>query len=80
MSYYLKDPVTGIQSVSLTAFAAGFAVATIKLLLSGIAITGIVTFSQFTGVDFAAVTGALGTLYWARRTNNQGNSEDSPKS
>jgi hypothetical protein len=63
---YLRDPKTGEKSVSLTAFAAGFGVATIKLLLSGVVI-GSVTLSPFTGSDYAMVVGAVGALYWARK-------------
>ncbi len=66
MNLYLKDPKTGEPSVTLTAFVAGMAVAVLKLLASGITI-GSITLSQFSGTDFAAVVGALGALYWARR-------------
>lgn len=80
MSFYLKDPSSGQPSVSLTAFAAGFAVATFKLLVSGMAITKAVTFSTFSGGDFSMVVGALAALYYARRKDSQGNSDDTTKS
>lgn len=63
---YLKDPKNGLPSVTLTAFALGFAVALTKLLISGMQI-GTYQMSPFSGVDFAAVVSSLGGLYWARR-------------
>lgn len=67
---YLTDPKTGQKSVTLTAFAVGFIVAVAKLLFSGIEIN---TFklSEFSGVDFAAVIGALGAVYTMRRRNSK---------
>jgi hypothetical protein len=64
---WVKDPKNGEPSVTLTAFMLGFCIASFKLMMSGIAIMDKVTFSQFTGGDFAAVVGALGALSWARR-------------
>lgn len=64
---WIKDPKTGEPSVTLTALVTGMLVATLKLLVSGITI-GSITLSQFSGTDFAAVVGALGALYWARRS------------
>lgn len=65
---WIKDPKTKEKSVTLTLFVAGFAVALAKLALSGITIS---TFKveAFTGVDFAAVVGALGGVYALRRIN-----------
>jgi hypothetical protein len=63
---YLKDPKTKKESVSLTFFVLGFLVATLKLLLSGLVIRYI-QFGVFGGGDFAAVVGALGALYAARK-------------
>lgn len=74
MKAYLNDPETGKPSVTLTAFWLGFIVATVKLLLSGIAI-GTVTLSQFGGGDFAAAVGAVAALYWARRNASIGSSD-----
>lgn len=73
---FLKDPDTKRPSVSVTAFVAGFAVATFKLLASGITV-GAVTLSPFTGVDFAAVVGALGALYASKRFTKESRISDS---
>lgn len=54
------------KSVTLTFFTIGFAVALAKLLLAGMTF-GSFTFGAFSGTDFAAVTGALGAVYAARR-------------
>lgn len=66
---YLKDPKSQQPSVTLTAFVAGFLIACLKLLLSGVTIKE-VALSQFSGTDFAAVVGALGAVYWARRKDD----------
>lgn len=63
---WLTDPKTKEKSVTLTAFASGFVVAIIKLLLSGVSIGGL-KIESFSGGDFAAVTGALGAIYALRR-------------
>lgn len=63
---YLQDPGTKQPSVTLTVFVASCAVALFKLLLSGITV-GSITLSPFSGVDFGAVVGAAGSIYWARR-------------
>lgn len=63
---FLRDPKTGEKSVTVTAFVAGFGVAVIKLLVSGVTVAG-VTLAPFTGTDFAAVVGALGVIYAARK-------------
>ncbi len=65
---YLKDPKTKQPSVTLTAFVTGFTVAALKLLFSGVQITEKYKLPDFTGVDFAAVVGALGAVYAMRRT------------
>jgi hypothetical protein len=72
---YLKDPKTKQPSVTLTAFVAGFCVAVLKLFLSGIQITPTYKFPDFSGVDFAAVVGALGAVYTLRRNHSEGNNE-----
>lgn len=66
---YLKDPKTKEPSVTLTAFVLGFGIATFKLLLSGITLSG-VKLDAFTGVDFAAAMGALGAIYAMRRSKD----------
>lgn len=63
---WLKDPKTGKKSVTLTIMISGFAVALAKLLLSGITY-GEFSFAQFSGSDFAAVFGAVGAIYTARK-------------
>lgn len=70
---WFVDPKTGEKSVTLTAFVAGFGVATLKLLLSGVTL-GSLTLSPFTGSDYAMVVGAVGALYWARK-NTEANKE-----
>lgn len=67
---WIKDPKTGEVSVTLTFFVGGFVVALLKLLLSGITIHHF-TLSPFTGGDFAAVVGALGAIYTARRHSDK---------
>lgn len=67
---WLSDPKTKEPSVTLTAFVLGFGVATLKLLASGVTV-GVVTLSPFTGVDFAAVVGALGTIYAYRKKTDK---------
>lgn len=71
MSMWITDPSTKQVSVTLTLLVSGMAVATLKLLLSGMVIGG-VQLGAFSGMDFAAVVGALGSLYWARRNANVG--------
>jgi len=68
---WLTDPKTKEKSVTLTAFAIGFGVATLKLLLSGISV-GTIALSPFGGGDFAAVVGAVGAIYWARKNTEAG--------
>lgn len=61
---WIKDPESG--SVTLTVFITGFIICTGKLLLSGIK-TDIITFEQFSGVDYAAALAALGGIYVMRK-------------
>ncbi len=70
---WLVDPKTKESSVTLTLFVIGFAVAITKLALSGVAL-GTFQLQQFSGVDFAAVCGALGGIY-AIRKNTDSKSE-----
>lgn len=63
---YLKDPKSGKESITLTAFMVGFLVCTGKLLLSGVT-TNLITFEPFSGMDYAAAVGALGMVYTLRK-------------
>lgn len=69
MQLWLTDPKTKCPSVTLTAFVYGFAVCTLKLLLSGITVHGI-QMAPFNGVDFAASVGALGAVYTLRKNTS----------
>jgi hypothetical protein len=71
---WLTDPKSGEKSVTLTAFISGFAVATLKLLLSGVTIAGI-ALAPFSGSDYAMVVGAVGALYWARKNTKSQNKD-----
>lgn len=66
MKLWVKDPKSGEPSVTLTAFVTGFAVATLKLLLSGVTLGGL-TLAAFTGGDYAAAVSAVGAVYVLRR-------------
>lgn len=68
---WIKDPKTGEPSVTITAFICGFIVACLKLLASGLSI-GSITLSPFSGGEFAAVVGALGAIYAARKHTDSG--------
>lgn len=63
---YLKDPKTGEPSVTMTMMVIGFVIASIKYLSAGV-VVGSVTLGASTGGDFAAVIGALGAIYAARK-------------
>lgn len=77
--FYLKDPKSGENSVTLTLFIMGFVVALLKLLTSGIVI-GSTHLGQFGGGDFAATVGALGAIYTLRRhSDNISKSKDQDK-
>lgn len=67
MNLWLKDPKTGKESVTLTVFVYGFVIASAKLLVSGIEVVDKLKMSDFSGVDFAAVIAALGTVYTMRK-------------
>jgi hypothetical protein len=67
---WLIDPKTGEKSVTLTMFVIGMIVATLKLALSGITVNKVV-FLAFSGTDFAAVVGALGAIYAARKATDK---------
>lgn len=66
---YLKD-TDGKPSLTATLLVAGFAVCTLKLLLSGLEV-GAIKLGVFTGGDYSLALAALSGLYWARR--NAGN-------
>lgn len=66
MKIWLNDPVTKKPSVSLSLFVLGFVTAVIKLLFACNMLFGF-KMTAFTGVDFAAVVGALGTVYVMRK-------------
>jgi hypothetical protein len=70
---WIRDPRNNQPSVTLTLLVIGFIVCTVKLLLGGLEV-GAIKLAPFGGGDFAAATGALGALYWARR--NAGNDKD----
>ena len=72
MDIWLKDPDDNEPSITISLFVLGFVIAAIKLLLSGCTI-GVFSMSQFSGVDFAAVVGALGTVYAARKHSDNMN-------
>lgn len=63
---WLIDPKNDKPSVTLTMFVLGFIVATLKLLISGVIISGFQV-ESFSGGDYAAVVGALGGVYTLRR-------------
>jgi hypothetical protein len=67
---WLKDPKTGQESVTVTAFMGGLAVALLKLLSSGLKI-GDFQLETFSGGEFAAVVGALGAIYAMRKATDK---------
>lgn len=72
---WIKDPKTKGPSVTLTMFVLGFVVAVFKLLISGLTVGGF-SMSPFTGGEFAAAVGALGSIYVLRRNMKVGNGKD----
>lgn len=69
---WIKDPKTKEPSVTLTAFMTGYAVCLLKLIFSGVAFKAI-TISPFSGVEFAAAVGALGSIYVLKRRQDKKN-------
>lgn len=63
---WIKDPKTKEKSVTVTLLICGYTVALSKLLFAGFTF-GDYSFGQFSGTDFAAVVGALGTIYGFRK-------------
>ena len=70
MNFWISDPKTSKPSVTLSAFVYGFAVATVKLLLAGVSIGTFIKSAEFSGVDYAAVVGALGAVYTIRKNKS----------
>ncbi|MDX1471017.1 MAG: hypothetical protein R3213_05940 [Flavobacteriaceae bacterium] len=70
-SFLIKD-TSGNKSLTATSFLVGFLVANVKLLLGGVTVAGF-TMSPFSGVEYAAVVGSLGTIYSMRRNNSESN-------
>lgn len=64
---WIKDPKNKQESVTLTILVSGFFIALMKLSLSGMAFGDLIVFEKFTGMDFAAVLGAVGGLYSLRK-------------
>lgn len=69
LNYLFKNPYTGKGSITRTAFSTGFIIAGLKLLLSGVRITDTYMLPAFSGVEFAAVVGALGAVYGMSKNN-----------
>lgn len=67
MNLWLKDPKTGKPSVTLSLFVYGFIIVSMKLIFSGIQMTDHFKLAEFSGLDFAAAVGALGTIYTMRK-------------
>lgn len=70
----MKPCKTGRPRVTTIAFAVGFAVATLKLLLAGVTLGGI-TFGAFEAGDYAAAMAALGAIYVLQRSAGKGRKE-----
>lgn len=68
-NFLIKD-TSGKKSLTATAFLVGFLVANAKLLLSGIVYKSL-TIGAFTGIEYAAVVGSLGTIYSMRRNTEK---------
>jgi len=73
----IKDS-SGKPSVTMTAFVLGFIAVNAKLLLAGVTIAGY-TMTPFTGGEYAAAIGSLGSIYLLRRENIFGKKDNEPK-
>jgi len=62
----LKDVKTGKPSYTVTAFVFGFWIINIKLLLAGMQF-GKFKMSDFSGIDYAAASAAVGSIYVLRK-------------
>ena len=63
---FLLSNTSGEKSLTATLFIVGFIIACFKLLVSGMVI-GSFQMGNFSGIDAAAVFGALGLVYKLRR-------------
>lgn len=75
---WIKDPKTKKKSATLTFLTWTIAMASFKLLVSGIVIPNFITFSDFSGTDFATVVGVISGLYWGRKHSDKKKEEDIP--
>lgn len=78
MNKFFMTDSSGKKSATLTAFAIGFLVVNVKLLLGGLSIAGF-TMSAFSGSEYGIAVGALGSIYVLRRATNSNNEEKSKK-
>jgi len=76
---FLLPKSEGKKSVTTTIFFIGSIITMIKLLIAGTEIGG-VKFTAFSGVDAAAVLGALGAIYTMRRATEHSDNSEQPKS
>jgi len=77
--FVINNVKTGKPSYVLTAFIVGVAIVNIKLLISGLDFRGF-KMSDFTGIDYAASMGALGSIYSLNKHLNkqESNKETTP--
>lgn len=66
---WITDPKTKEKSVTLTVFMLSVLIGLGKLALSGVSFGGL-SFSVFSGMEYAALVTASGTIYWGRRNAN----------
>lgn len=75
----MKDLFTnkdGKYSLTAVAFAVGFVICNLKLLLSGLEV-GTIKLGVFSGGDYAAAIAALGAVYVLRRNVSISNGQSS---
>lgn len=72
--FLLKDS-SGKKSTTVTAFVLGFVIVNLKLLGSGLTLSGY-QMSDFSGTDYAAAIGALGAIYVMRRASSKGENNE----
>lgn len=68
--FLITDIKTGAPSYTLSVFLYGFVIVALKLIFSGIQITENIKLAEFSGVDFAAAIGALGSIYVLRKNTS----------